>query len=73
MRTLIATTTAVLFLGLTACATPATGDPDDIRRLADDCAARGGILTPSGQQTGRARIDNVCRITGGATRITTGD
>ena len=32
----------------------------------------GGILVPNGQQSGRPQTDNVCRITGGASRLTSG-
>ena len=40
-----------------------------LRQLEADCTARGGILTPTQQQTGRPQTDNACRITGGASRI----
>ncbi len=40
----------------------------DLRRLSDDCVARGGVLSPTGATTGRPETDNVCRIVG-ATRI----
>jgi len=74
MRTLIAFAAVALVLALTACATTTTGDRynDELRRLSDDCAARGGILSPTGQQSGRPQTDNVCRITGGASRLTSG-
>ena len=76
MRTLIAFAPVALVLGLTACAsTTAPGGNsynDELQRLAADCQARGGILTPTGQQSGRPQTDNACRITGGASRLTTG-
>ena len=67
MRTLTALTSiAVLGLALAACSTgPGTnGYFADQQRLVDDCRARGGILTPTGQQSGRAAQDNVCEIRG---------
>ena len=36
----------------------------EFERLQAECAARGGILSPTGQQTGRPQLDNVCKITG---------
>ena len=36
----------------------------DFERLSADCEARGGILSPTGQQSGRPQLDNVCKITG---------
>lgn len=72
MRTLIAFAPFALVVGLAGCATTA-GDSynDELKRLSDDCEARGGILSPTGQQSGRPQTDNVCRITGGASRLTT--
>lgn len=62
-----------LVLGLTACAgAPVDRYSDALKRLSDDCEARGGILSPTGEQSGRPQTDNVCRITGGASRLTTG-
>lgn len=57
---------AVLFLGLAACASApgGSGYADDLRKLEEECAARGGILQARGEQTGRARTDNVCEIRG---------
>jgi hypothetical protein len=61
---------AVLILGLAACASTGTSRyTDELRELEADCRDRGGILAPTGQQTGRPQTDNVCRITGGASRI----
>lgn len=66
MRTLILLSSTAV--ALAACAgDPATGADDynaQMRRLADDCQARGGILAPTGQQTGQAARDNVCKING---------
>lgn len=66
LAALVAMTTA-------ACATPPGAAPTnsyrtDFDRLAADCRARGGILTPTGATTGRAETEYACRITG-ATRI----
>jgi hypothetical protein len=74
MRFLTLAFPAALSLALAACAsTPGSSRySDDLQKLSDDCQARGGILSPSGQQTGRPQTDNVCRITGGASRLTTG-
>lgn len=65
---------ALLLLAAAGCA-PTTGVDryaSELQRLSDDCAARGGILSPTGQQSGRPQTDNVCRITGGASRLTSG-
>ncbi len=71
MRPLIFVPAAVLLLALGACAS--TMGPnryaDELRRLSDSCEARGGILVPTGQQSGRPQNDHVCRISGGATRL----
>ena len=74
MRPLILAAPAALLFALAACA-PTTGSSrytDELRQLAADCEARGGILAPTGQQSGRPQNDNVCRITGGASRLTSG-
>jgi hypothetical protein len=66
----------VLFLGLTACAsTDGTSRySEELRQLNEDCAARGGILAPTGGGiTGRPQTDNICKISGGATRLPEGD
>jgi len=64
---------AAAAVSLTACASTGDGGPNSygarLEKLSTDCQARGGILTASGAQTGRPETDNVCRITGGATRI----
>ncbi|MBX9801533.1 MAG: hypothetical protein K2Y04_02075 [Caulobacteraceae bacterium] len=74
MRFLTLTVPAALLLALSACASTAGSSRynDELQKLSDDCQARGGILSPSGVQTGRPQTDNVCRITGGASRLTTG-
>lgn len=71
LLTLIAPT---LLLVATACAPTAGADRynSDLERLTADCTARGGILAPTGQQTGRPQTDNICKITGGASRLTSG-
>ena len=65
---------AALLLVLAACA-PTTGTSryaDELQELSDTCEARGGILSPTGEQSGRPQIDHVCRITGGASRLASG-
>ncbi len=60
----------VLALALSACAS-STGSSryeTELNQLADDCRARGGILAPTGQTSGRPQTDNVCKITGPAGR-----
>lgn len=62
---------AILILGaLGACASGgAPRGQSDYDRLVLSCQARGGILVPSGGPlTGRVETDNVCRITGPASR-----
>ena len=57
---------AALALTLSACA-PAMGPnhyQTELERLTADCEARGGVLSPTGQQSGRPQLDNVCKITG---------
>jgi len=74
MRPLIFAAPAALLLALAACA-PTTGSnnyENELRRLSDSCQARGGILVPTGQQSGRPQNDNVCQITGGPSRLTNG-
>ncbi len=74
MRPRILTASAALLLALAACATTTGPSQYDVelRQLAADCQARGGILSPTGQQTDRPQNDNVCRITGGTSRLTSG-
>ena len=74
MRALTVFAPAALLLALAACA-PTTGSSryaDELQALADSCQARGGILSPTGEQSGRPQTDNVCRISGGASRLTSG-
>jgi hypothetical protein len=71
MRTLIVLTPLVLGLALSACAgTPREGNNymTDLERLSNDCTARGGILAPTGNQSGRPQLDNVCEIRGQTAR-----
>ncbi|WP_313573599.1 hypothetical protein [Brevundimonas sp.] len=58
-------------LALAACATGRDMPTyqEELSKLDADCVARGGILTPSGTQTGRPQADYLCKITGGASRI----
>jgi len=74
MRMMLAAASVLAFAGLAGCATSATHDSysDQLRQLTEDCTARGGILSPTGQQTGRPQTDNVCRITGGGSRLPPG-
>ena len=74
MRRLILAAPAVLLLALAACASTAGASnyAQELKQLSDSCEARGGILSPTGQQSGRPQNDNVCRITGGASRLTNG-
>ena len=74
MRPLILAAPAALLLALAACA-PTAGSStyaQELQQLSDSCEARGGILSPTGQQSGRPQNDNVRRITGGASRLTNG-
>ena len=57
---------AALALTLSACA-PSMGPnhyQTELERLTADCEARGGVLSPTGQLSGRPQLDNVCKITG---------
>lgn len=63
---------ALAVLGLGACAS--SGKPVEsysaaLDRLTAECSARGGILQPIGNSTGRPETDNVCKITGGGSRL----
>jgi hypothetical protein len=73
MRTLILIAAGAL--AVSACTT--AGPPDDrygreLQELADSCRARGGILAPTGRQSGRPELDNVCEIRGQAARAPSG-
>ena len=35
----------------------------ELARLSADCEARGGTLSPTGEQSGRPQLDNVCKVT----------
>jgi hypothetical protein len=69
MRIPILAAPAALVLGLAACAPTMGGGGGNsysaqLDRLTEECRERGGILAPTGQQSGRPQNDNVCRITG---------
>lgn len=63
---------AVALLALSACASgkPLESYAQATERLAAECQARGGILQNVGNSSGRPETDNVCKLTGGASRIT---
>lgn len=65
MRIVLLAAPAALALALSACASGMGADQygSELQRLAADCEARGGILSPTGQQSGRPQLDNVCKIT----------
>ncbi|KQY84974.1 hypothetical protein [Brevundimonas sp. Root1423] len=74
MRILILTPALLLF-AVSGCA-PTTGPSNydtEMRRLSETCAAQGGVLSPTRYQTGRPQTENVCKITGGASRLPRGD
>lgn len=62
-------------LALSACASgrPIESYSAAVQRLSDECAERGGILQPAPTLTGRPETDNICKITGGASRLTRSD
>jgi hypothetical protein len=65
MRIVLFAAPAALALTLSACAS-STGPNryhTELEQLAADCEARGGILSPTGGQSGRPQLDNVCRVT----------
>lgn len=74
MRAVLVLAALVAPLALGACATGKTYPTyqEEYDKLNADCVERGGILTPSGASTGRPQTDNICKITGGATRIPQG-
>lgn len=59
-------------LGLAACATgkPVETYAQATERLSAECQARGGILEQVTSASGRPETDNICKITGGASRLT---
>lgn len=72
MRVLILVPALVLLVAGCASTTTTNRYATELQTLSDDCTARGGILAPTGQQSGRPQLDNVCKITGGASRLTRG-
>ncbi|MBF0664124.1 MAG: hypothetical protein IR159_01025 [Brevundimonas sp.] len=64
MRVVLFAVPAVLALSACASATGPSHYETELQRLAADCEARGGILSPTGQQSGRPQLDNVCKVTG---------
>ena len=66
MRVVLFAAPVALALALSACASGMgeTRNETAYQRLAADCAARGGILSPTGSQSGRPQLDNVCKVTG---------
>ncbi|MDP1912861.1 hypothetical protein [Brevundimonas sp.] len=74
MRPLTPAAPLVLLLVLAGCA-PTMGSSryaEELRQLSESCTARGGILVPTDENSGRPPADHVCRITGGATRLPSG-
>jgi hypothetical protein len=66
MRRLALLAPAALLL-LSACAGGTSGGnsyTNDIERLSASCTARGGILTPTGETTGRVETEYACKING---------
>lgn len=67
----------VLAASLAACAGTPRSHPtygQELDQLTEDCAERGGILSPiPGSQTGRPQTDYACEIRGGASRLTRGN
>jgi hypothetical protein len=61
-------------LALSACASgrPLPTYQQEMDKLDAECRDRGGILSPTGNQSGRPQTDYVCKITGGGTRIPQG-
>ncbi len=74
MRVLTFALPTLLLMAVAGCAPTTGGDhyTNELQRLTEQCSARGGILSPTGEQSGRPQTDNVCKITGGASRLTTG-
>ena len=66
MRIALFVAPAALAVTLSACASGmgTSRYQTELARLAADCEARGGVLSPTGQQSGRPQLDNVCKITG---------
>lgn len=74
MRVLAFAVPALLLLAIAGCAPTMGGDryTGELRALTDQCSARGGILSPTGEQTGRPQTDYICKITGGGGRLPSG-
>jgi len=72
MRAALVVVTLIAPFALGACATSNTPSKyeQDYNKLEAECRASGGYLAPTGSQTGRPQTDNVCKITGGASRLT---
>lgn len=70
MRSLTVLTLSALAVAASACAPTTRGNAyvNEMERLAADCQARGGILAPTGRQSGQAALDNACQLTS-ASRI----
>lgn len=70
MRTLTVLSLSILAVAASACAPSMGGNrnANETERLAAECQARGGILTPTGTATGQPAVDNACRMTN-ATRV----
>lgn len=66
MRIVLVAAPAALALTLSACASGMGQShyETEYQRLAADCTARGGVLSPTGSQSGRPQLDNVCKVTG---------
>ncbi len=72
----------ILEIALLMQAAPVPPNPDwncedptyqqEMDKLETECRDRGGILSPTGGQTGRPQTDYACKITGVATRIPQG-
>lgn len=71
MRAAFVLVALVAPMALGACATNHTPSKyeQDYDKLEAECQARGGYLATTGAQTGRPQTDNVCKITGGASRL----
>lgn len=65
MRIALVAAPAALALALSACASSMGADryQSELSRLSADCEARGGILSPTGSQSGRPQLDNLCKVT----------
>ena len=65
MRIVLFAAPAALALTLSACASGMGPNhyQTELERLSADCEARGGVLSPTGEQSGRPQLDNVCKVT----------